>query len=146
MTNKKAIDLHQGEESINQDIMALFTEQERNSEKSLWERIRAEYLRGGLGTVGPERILDAARAGQVESMVVQRDLNLKGCRCRDCEHLDLNTAECSECGSSSVFEVDLVNEIVEMVKSSGGTIDFTEPIETLKQAGGIAALLRYHLY
>lgn len=146
MTNKKAIDLHQGEDSINKDIMTLFTEQERTSEQDLWEKIRAEYLRGGLGTVGPERVLAAALAGQVEAMVVQRDLELKGQRCRNCECLAPAGEKCPECGSDSVFEVDLVNEIVELVEKSGGTVDFTESIDTLDQAGGIAALLRYHMY
>ena len=61
---KKAIDLSKGEHVINRDIMALFAEQERQSEQALWEKIRAEYLRGGLGIVGMEQVLAAALADE----------------------------------------------------------------------------------
>ena len=50
---------------------------------------------------------------------------------------------CSACDSKSVFGVELVNEIVEMLKTTGGETDFADPIETLAAAGEIAALLRY---
>jgi hypothetical protein len=50
---------------------------------------------------------------------------------------------CSACGSQSLFEVDVVNEIVEMLKLTGASADFADTIETLTEAGDIAALLRY---
>ena len=144
---KKAIDLSKGEHVINRDIMELFEEQERQSEEDLWEKIRAEYLRGGLGIVGVEEVLRAAKTGQIDSLLVDRTFKPKGKRCRDCEHLDgPGTETCTQCGSSSCFEVDLVNEIVELVKQSGGHVDLANPIDTLSQAGLIAALTRYKLY
>ena len=42
-----------------------------------------------------------------------------------------------------MFEVDVVNEIVEMLKLTGAETDFADPIQTLMDAGEIAALLRY---
>ncbi len=42
-----------------------------------------------------------------------------------------------------MFEVDVVNEIVEMLKLTGAEADFVDPIDTLTEAGQIAALLRY---
>ena len=141
---EKALDLGRGEGAVNKDIMDLFTEEERRSEEDLWDRIRAEYLRGGLGTVGLEDVLLAARAGRVEKMIVSRTLKPDGRRCRDCENLDVGVVEtCSGCGSKSLFEVDVVNEIVEMLKLTGAETDFAEPIGTLTEAGEIAALLRY---
>ena len=132
---------------INRDIMELFAEQERQSEQELWEKIRAEYLRGGLGIVGLAQVLTAAKAGQIESLLVDRSFKAKGKRCRDCERLDgHDTAACTECGSTSCFEVDLVNEVVELVKQAGGQVDLADPINTLSQAGSIAALTRYKLY
>ncbi|MCK5186004.1 MAG: hypothetical protein KAR43_02650, partial [Deltaproteobacteria bacterium] len=68
----------------------------------------------------------------------------EGRRCRNCENLDAGVAKtCSACGSKSLFEIDVVNEIVEMLKLSGAEVDFANPIQTLVDAGEIAALLRY---
>lgn len=141
---EKAVDLGKGEGQVNKDIMELFFEQERLSERDLWERIRVEYLRGGLGVVGLEDVLSAVRAGRIEQMVVNRDYRPEGRRCRDCENLDTGPVDaCSSCGSESLFAVDVVNEIVEMLKMTGAEVDFADPIETLTAAGEIAALLRY---
>ena len=141
---EKALDLRKGEGVLNQDIMELFFEQERRSEVELWEQIRAEYLRGGLGVVGLDEVLSAANAGRVETMIVDRGFRPEGRRCRECDNLDVGAVEaCSACGSRSVFQVDVVNEIVEMLKLTGGDADFSDPLPTLIEAGQIAALLRY---
>lgn len=141
---EKALDLHKGEGAVNEDIMDLFAEQERQSELDLWEKIRAEYLRGGLGVVGLEEVLSAAKVGRVETMIVNRSFKPQGRRCRKCENLDFGqVGTCSTCGSDSLFEVDVVNEIVEMLKLTGAETDFADPIQTLLDAGDIAALLRY---
>ncbi len=141
---EKALDLGKGEATVNKDIMDLFFEQERQSERDLWEKIRNEYLRGGLGVVGLDAVLSAAKIGRVEQVIVNRTFKPEGRRCRDCENLDVGAVEaCSACGSGSLFEVDVVNEIVEMLKLTGARADFADPIETLAEAGDIAALLRY---
>ena len=141
---QKAIDLSKGEGTLNRDIMDLFQEQERQSEQVLWERIRTEVLREGLGIVGLDSVADAAQAGQIDTLIVDRHFKPTGQRCRDCENLQRKVQEtCSQCGSTSLFEVDMVNELVEWVKQSGGDVDFTDPIDTLTQAGQIAALIRY---
>ena len=54
-------------------------------------------------------------------------------------------SKCGGCGSESLFTVDLVNEIVEMLEQSGATVDFADPMPSLTEAGGIAALLRYRV-
>jgi len=141
---EKALNLRKGEGAVNKDIMDLFFEQERRSEQDLWEKIRAEYLRGGLGVVGLDEVLSAAKAGRVETMIVNRTFQPEGRRCRNCENLDVGAVEtCSACGSQSLFEIDLVNEIVEMLKLSGAEVDFADSIQTLVDAGEIAAFLRY---
>ena len=144
MVVEKAVHLAKGKGAVNEDIMELFEEQERQSELDLWEKIRAEYLRGGLGVAGLDDVLAAARTGRVESMIVNRSFAPGGRRCRDCDTLDVGAVEtCSACGSTSLFQVDVVNEIVEMLKLTGAEADFADPIETLAEAGNIAALLRY---
>jgi peptide chain release factor subunit 1 len=144
MVARKALDLGKGGDAVNKDIMNLFFEQERQSEHDLWGKIRSEYLHGGLGVVGLDEVLMAAKAGRVEKMIVNRTFKPIGRRCRNCENLDPAAGDaCSVCGSQSLFEVDVVNEIVEMLKLSGAETDFADSIQTLIDAGEIAALLRY---
>lgn len=140
----KRVDLSKGEHTIHHDIMELFVEEERKSERELWEKIRGEYLRGGLGVVGLDDVFDAAMEGRIDEMIVARDYRPEGRYCRDCETIVKKAAErCPVCHSDSMFTIDVVNEIVEMLKLTGATVDFADPIPTLKEAGEIAALLRY---
>jgi peptide subunit release factor 1 (eRF1) len=146
MVAEDPMDLHRDESSINSDLMEDFERQERASERDLWSRIREEYLRGGLGMVGMEDVLAAAKLGQVESVVVDRGYNPRGTRCRDCEALHSRVLErCPECGSRSLYEVGLINELVLLLETTSASIDFVDPIETLAQSGKIAALLRYRI-
>ena len=144
VAGREAFDLGKGEKALNEEIRKLFVEEERRSEKELWERIRSEYLRGGLGVVGLGDVFRAAKAGRVEKAVVDRSFKPRGTKCRDCESLQPEEVRvCPECGSESVFAVDLVNEICELLSRTGGEADFVDPIPTLTESGRIAALLRY---
>jgi peptide subunit release factor 1 (eRF1) len=141
---QKAMDLHKRKNIVNKEVMDLFFEQERQSEYDLWEKIRSEYLRAGLGIVGIHHVLKAVRSGQVDQIIVNRDYQESGIRCRDCNHLEIGDANsCSNCGSTSVFTVDCLNEVVELAKQTGAEVDFCDTIEPLKKVGDIAALLRY---
>jgi peptide subunit release factor 1 (eRF1) len=141
---EKAIDLSKGDSSINKDIMDLFQEEELTTGLEHWEKIRVEYLRGGLAVIGPEDVLSMAKAQRIEHAVVDRTLQPPGMRCRDCDNLNIGLAKyCLACGSQSLYEVNVFNDILDMVYLSGGTAHFTEPIQTLTDSGGIAAHLRY---
>jgi peptide chain release factor subunit 1 len=144
ITCDRALDLGQSEGELNRDIMELFAEEERRSERDLWEKIRRERLRGGLAAIGLDEVLAAAKVGRVEEMIVNRDFKPEGRRCRDCCQLEAAAvAACSACGSTSVYPVGTVNEIVELLMLTSATVDFAEAIPELTQAGEIAASLRY---
>ncbi len=140
----KGLDLGKGDAWVRKEIFDLFVEQERASEQALWEVIKTEHLKSGLVAVGIEDVLNAAKAGRVEKAVVTRDVYFDGVRCRDCEHLEASTpSECSQCGSTSLFKVGLVNECVELLSLSSAEIEFVNPIPSLAEVGHIGALLRY---
>jgi len=141
---QKAIDLRKGEDTVNKEIMELFFEQERQSELELWEKIRAEYVRDGLGVVGITDVLEMVKLGRTEEIIINRDYKVTGKRCRSCENLESGDVDiCSQCGSDSLFSVDLINEIVELAKQSSASVDFCDRIDTMREAGEIAAFLRY---
>jgi peptide subunit release factor 1 (eRF1) len=141
---ERAIDLSKGEPSINKDIMELFREEEPTTGLEHWEHIRKEYLQGGLAVIGPEEVLRMATAQRIEHAIVDRTAQPPGMRCRSCHNLNIGLVRsCLVCSSESLYEVEVFNEILDMVYLAGGTAYFTDPIQTLTDAGGIAAHLRY---
>ena len=122
----------------------MLAEDEQREELDLWERIRGEYLRHGLATVGAEDVLGAAKQGRVEQALINSGCKIDGMRCRSCEELSAGLPEaCPACGSDSLFEIDLVNEIVELLELSSARSEFADPIPGLAKLGDIAAMLRY---
>lgn len=144
LVGEKPLDLKKGEKYVNEEIMELFHKEERRSERALWKEIRDMYLRGEPAVMGVQDVLYASQTGRVERAIVNRGDVFKGARCRDCENLFADApGRCPRCGSESTFEIDLVNEIVELLSKTGADIDFCDEIEELSEAGGIAAILRY---
>jgi peptide chain release factor subunit 1 len=144
LVGEKSLDLKKGEDHLNREIFDLFVEEERRSEVALWDRVKESYFRGEPAVMGIGEVLEASQAGRVDKAIVNRDDEFAGRRCRDCENLSAGRPErCPACGSQSLFDVDLLNEIVELLSKTGAEIDFADRIEELEKTGGIAALLRY---
>lgn len=144
LVGEKALDLGKGENYINKEIFDLFFIEERKSETDLWKKIKNYYMRGELAVVGIEDVLFSSKMGRVEKVIVNRDVKITGIRCRNCEGLfNGELDKCPDCGSISVFKVDLINEIVELLSATNAGVDFVDEIEELKDVGNIAALLRY---
>jgi peptide subunit release factor 1 (eRF1) len=131
-------------EEIVEQAMDLLEEVEREEEEDLWQRVRSEILGGGLAVGGPKEVLNALREGRVETLLVDREVEIEGMRCRDCELLaHAKPKQCPSCKSTSVFHVDLVNELVELAEKTSAASRFTDPIDGLTELGGVAATLRY---
>jgi len=144
LAGSRALDLGRGEQYIEHELFEMLAEDEQREELDLWERIRGEYLRHGLATVGAEDVLGAAKQGRVEQALINSGCKIDGMRCRSCEELSAGLPEaCPACGSDSLFEIDLVNEIVELLELSSARSEFADPIPGLAKLGDIAAMLRY---
>lgn len=144
VVGERTADLHSDDEVLMESALEMAEEGEREAERSLWEEIRGEALSHGLAAFGPSEVLSAAREGRVDTMIVTRDAEISGLRCRECELLAYaKPQQCPACKSTSVFEIDLVNELVELLALSGATADFVDPIDGLAERGDVAALLRY---
>lgn len=127
-----------------EEALELLEDVERDDEENLWERIRGELLRDGLAVAGGRDVLAAAQDGRIETLLVCRDAEIEGMRCRECELLAAaKPQQCPRCDSPSVFPIDLVNEIVELLAKTSAEAEFTDPIPGLAEIGGMAALLRY---
>lgn len=144
VVGEKAIDLGKTDRFIDKEIFDLFIAEERKSEINLWKKIKAHYMRGQLAAVGMEEVIKLANMGRVEKVIVNRNIKLNGIRCRECEGLFPGKHEkCPGCGSDSLFEVDPLNELIEILASTSAEVDLADEIPELSEVGGIAALLRY---
>ena len=122
----------------------LSDEAEREEEEGLWREIREQGLSGALSAFGPVSVLDALRAARAEAILLDREAEIGGTKCRACEHVVYGTPEtCQRCGASDVFAVDLTEVITEHAARTGASVDFADPMEPLSEAGHVAALLRY---
>ncbi|KQC12194.1 MAG: hypothetical protein APR63_11630 [Desulfuromonas sp. SDB] len=138
----EVIDLKQ--QNIDEEIYKLFTELERQEEENLWNQIKSKYVAGGLAVVGLEEVLKNLKVGRVEAVLVDRNYQPQGIRCRNCGNLIPEEVDkCPLCNSEDVFSVDLVNEITEWAYKTSALIEYADNIEELKKLGSIAALLRF---
>lgn len=140
----KALDLGRSDDELWEEIYALHFAGERASEQELWDKVREEYLSGGLAVAGVADVAAAAREGRLHRAIVTRDVTLNGRQCSNCEGLIVsNMEQCPWCGSTELFSVDLVNKITTLVYNTSASIDFVDPIPELSRLGDIAALTRY---
>lgn len=143
LVGAEPVDLHQEGEAW-EGVFEVFFEEERRHDRDLWDLIKAESLRSGRAALGPQEVLEAAAVGRVERLLVTRDARIAGQRCRECENLFAEAEEnCPVCESDSLFTVDLVEELVELMLLSDAQTEFTDPIGGLSKSGRVAALLRY---
>ncbi len=122
----------------------LSAEAEREEEESLWREIREQGLGGTLSAFGPVSVLDVLQAARAEAILLDREAEIGGTKCRTCEHVVYGTPDtCQRCGAADVFAVDLTEVITEQAARTGASVDFADPMEPLAEAGHVAALLRY---
>lgn len=137
---------------LNDDEMALFEEArayveraEQREERSLWKRIEAELLSGGLAEAGAEDVWLALANGRAEQLMLTRDLALRGHKCRQCENVTArqDVRECAFCHSDDTFDIDLVDALVRQAERTSADVEFVDAFAALTRLGGVAALLRY---
>lgn len=113
------------------------------------------YRSGGLGTVGPERTLDALVKGQVDELLISARLGglaapIAGAS--EAASLDesiLTPAVAVEAGGEPAAAdprvVRLAEELVRRAKGTGAGVVFVEDTGLLEEFGGVAALLRFRI-
>ena len=143
-TIEKNLDLSKGESSVNHDLMILLSDEKHHAAQNYWEHIRTEYLRGGLAVVGLDAVLQAAKDGRVDKVLIDRTLYPLVEQCQNCNSPNTgDTKTCLICGSILPFKASVINELLRMLLQSGAEYHFAVSIQELKDVGGIAALLRY---
>lgn len=141
---KEPFDLDRGEDAMVDEAYEHYFAEERDEEQRLWDQIKNEYMAHGAAAVGATEVLAAVRDGRVDAMLVTRDAEVRGTQCRECETIVHGTVQtCQNCGSASIFEVDLIDVLAKECQRTSAAVEFSDEMEGLKKAGHVAALLRY---
>lgn len=100
---------------------------------------------GGAGTLGWEATLSALQQGSVMRLLLAQDAQQGGWRCEDGHYIGVETQTCPVCGNQLREVTDLSDLAAHFAVKSDAAISYVgAPVsETLAEAGGIAALLRY---
>lgn len=130
----------------------------RLNEQSDREKVDAAidgYRSGGLGTVGPERTLDALVKGQVDELLIAASLgSLQPAIAGASEAASIDetiltpvvqTEAGGEAAGADPRVVRLAEELVRRAKSTGARVTFIEDPQPLEEFGGVAALLRFKI-
>ena len=111
------------------------------------------YRSGGLGTVTPERTLDALVKGQVDELLIAANLGglqapIPGAsQAASMDSTIMTPAVQTEAGGEAATAdprvVRLAEELVRRAKATAARVTFIEDASLLEEFGGVAALLRF---
>jgi peptide chain release factor subunit 1 len=121
----------------------VYEEAERADERELLDAIQTHQFRDGRAAIGPGETLDALRSGRVQTLLIDRESDIEGVRCRECEWLHHESTDTCPVCEGETFEIDLDNELVELASRTDAAFEVADPMDQLSAWGGVAALLRY---
>lgn len=125
------------------DSLESFFEKESEEENEMVDNLRAEILKDGLVAYGVDDTLDAVISGRAELLLINMGKKTKGWKCEICNIFRSGSTEtCYNCGKG-VFDVDVIEEMIEAAETMGTTLEFIKDNEFLEELGGVAAFLRY---
>jgi peptide chain release factor subunit 1 len=130
------------EQTVLEESTEAVSEKEEKKSQEVVKKLKAEILKNGLAVYGLDETLEAARNGQIDVLIVEKDYKVRGCLCENCQLVEQETLEdCPICGGH-VAEVDIIEEIIEFAERSDARIEFTDD-KDIEMLGHIGALLRF---
>jgi peptide chain release factor subunit 1 len=140
-----AADMEASPSEVLQRSLELAAEAQRAEEERLVSEAVTAASKGGAGAVGLDDTLFALREGRVRMLLVHDNLQASGYQCVNCGFLSVTkVARCPFCSSETIQPVpDMVNLAILLALKAGTDINIVRQNDILRQAGGMAALLRY---
>lgn len=100
--------------------------------------------KGSNGALGIDDILNAIHTGSVQNLLVLENYSEPGIRCMGCGFMTTQSLEsCPFCGGVFSTIDDAVETSVREARQKNASVIVIPENEALKEAGGIAAILRY---
>jgi peptide chain release factor subunit 1 len=122
--------------------MIIVSEKEKKESSLNVQSLKEEILKDGLAVYGIKETLTAAKNGQIELLIVEKDFKKPGWICEKCQTVEVGKkTSCPYCGKTA-SNVDIIEEIIEFAERTDADIEFSDD-EVLKNIGHIGAILRY---
>ncbi|MBS1248706.1 MAG: hypothetical protein MAG431_00265 [Chloroflexi bacterium] len=139
-----SMSMDSGHDKVRAKALEIEKEVEKKRQGKLVQTIITEAAKGRNGLTNPEDVLDAAREGRVQTLVIQDGYREKGYQCQDCGHMTLQkTAACPFCSGNYEEIEDAVEMAVRATLRADGSVKVLEDEQLLSEHGKMAALLRY---
>lgn len=124
---------------------AALAEHERGAEERAVEAVVGQALRGGLGVLGPEDVVQAVNEGRVHRLVIEEDFRRAGWQCDVCDALGASSGTarpCPYCGGDLRSVQHLGEALVARTLAASGEVEVVAHANRLHAYRGVAALLR----
>jgi hypothetical protein len=128
-----------------EEAARLVAEKDRHSEEHVIDAVVGESLRGGLGVLGPDDVVDALNQGRVHKLVLEEDFAQTGWRCDNCDAIGANaeTREvCPYCRGDVKVLQSLGEALVARTLSEGGAVEIVAHANKLHSYRSVGAFLR----
>jgi len=126
-----------------QKLEPMLRHQSERHNREVLDQLRDRVAHDYLATAGFHGTLTALQEGKVDTLVIGSDQRREGVRCERCGFVFARELEsCPYDGSSTLAEVDVVEEMVRMAEGQGVQIAFADPAE-VRDLMGAGALLRF---
>jgi peptide subunit release factor 1 (eRF1) len=131
-------------ERVREVVLAAEEALEREREAELLRQLYDEWRSGGYGVVGIDPTLRALFFREVQTLVVDADLQRPGWRCAQCTALTPSEDRCPICGSTERRAcADLADEAIEDALAQSGEAEVVGEHAEFHRDGGMGGLLRF---
>lgn len=132
-------------DGVLENAVKAVAEREASKEGEAIDAVVGEALRGGLGVLGPDDVVEALNQGRVHRLVLEECFELTGWRCDNCDAMGANaeTAErCPYCGGDLRVLRDLGEAMVARTLAEDGDVEVVAHANKLHSYRGVGAFLR----
>jgi peptide subunit release factor 1 (eRF1) len=149
----KLVDIVHLEQDVAEDDLlraTLETLQQKDAESDIEaaQEVIGAWQANGLGTVGPEAVLQALTLGQVDELLITgTPEGLKPVQNMPADSVarDVTAETSAPSGPGDADQLKLAGELVLRAQQTGARVKFIEDAELLKDIGGVAARLRFRV-
>jgi rubrerythrin len=136
-------DVNDADLTLRDRALKVVEEAEHKREFGLADAAITAAAKNSHGAARIDRVLTAAHAGQIQTLLVAEGYTSDGYRCRQCGYVTIASAEqCLFCGGAFEEIPDAVEAAISKVLEQGGRVDIVHGHAALNEVG-VAALLRY---
>ena len=133
------------EKDILERVVQIGEQVERQKEADKVETMITAAAKGGEGVVNLNETLGAVYAGQIQTLLVDRDFHAPAYQCENCGFLTAyKIDQCLYCGHVVTQIPDAIDMAVRQVMQSGGDVEIVTDNPDMQKIG-IGALLRYSI-